>query len=58
MDAGDVAIGRQRLDGVLVTVMSERPVEEAFECGWTKLQREFAGIAGDGIAGEDGMRIE
>src|SRR5580765_6474772 len=58
VDAGDVAIGGERLDGVFVAVAGERPVEEAFEGGGAKFQGEFAGVAGDGFTGKDGLGVE
>src|SRR5208337_1405202 len=58
VDPGDVAIGREGFDRVLIAVMGARPVEKSLESGGAKLQREFAGVAGDGLAGKVRLRIE
>src|ERR1700692_2088405 len=58
VDAGDVPVGGEGLDRVFIAMVGERPIEETFESGRAKLQREFAGIAGDGFAGEGGLGVE
>src|SRR4029077_20502558 len=57
VDAGDVAIGDDRLDGVLVAValfvaLEGGTVDEALGCRRAQIDGEFAGVAGDGYAAD------
>src|SRR5271163_499775 len=63
MDAGDVAVGYVRLDGVLVAATSfvfvkRGAVEEALKGGGTNFDGEFAGIASDGLTADVAGGVE
>jgi hypothetical protein len=52
VDAGDVAIGGEGLEGVLVASSGVRPAEKTLQRGGAEFHGEFAGVAGDGFSGE------
>src|SRR5580704_11981818 len=58
VNTGHVAIGKVRLDGVLVAMTSLRAIEKTFQSGWAEFHRKFAGVTGDGIAGDDAVGVQ
>src|SRR5208283_1344495 len=54
--AGDVAIGDERRDGVLIAVARARAVEKTLQRGRAEFDGKFAGVVGDGFTAEGSDR--